>query len=133
LTEHRNDGNHMILLRELLGDYDVAFKGAATAGAPLITVVDNFRVFKGHSVRGSPLYTIVGNKLFKGMAVSGRPLATISGNMMFLGTQVAGAPAAIFKDRLSVKGVSGLGPALVTVPSKNRKTLFAATYHILFG
>lgn len=123
----------MILLRELLGDYDLAFKGASVSGAPLITVVDNFRVFKGSDVRGTPLYTIVDNKLFKGMATSGRPLATISGNKMFLGTQVAGAPSAIFKDRLSVKGVSGLGPALVTVPSKNIKTLFAATYHALFG
>jgi len=123
----------MILLREVLSDYDLAFKGAATSGAPLITVVDNFRVFKGNDIRGTPLYTIVDNKLFKGMATAGRPLATLSGNKMFLGTQVAGAPSAILKDRLSVKGISGMGPALVTVPSKNIKTLFAATYHALFG
>lgn len=123
----------MILLKELLSDYDLAFKGAAVSGAPFITVVDNFRVFKGKETRGVPLYTIVDNKLFKGMATSGRPLATLSGNKMFLGTQVAGAPSAILKDRLSVKGISGMGPALVTVPSKNIKTLFAATYHALFG
>lgn len=123
----------MILLRELLGDYDLAFKGAATSGSPLISVVDNFRVFRGNDLRGVPLYTIVDNKLFKGMATAGRPLATISGNKMFLGTQVAGAPSAIFKGRISIKGISSLGPAIVTVPSGNIKTLLAATYHALFG
>lgn len=123
----------MILLRELLGDYDLAFKGAASSGAPLITVVDNFRVFKGNNLRGVPLYSIVDNKLFKGMATAGRPLATIVGDKMFLGTQMAGAPSAIFKSKISIKGVATMGPALVTVPSGNIKTLFAATYHALFG
>lgn len=121
----------MILLRELLGDYDLAFKGAATAGAPFLTVVDNFRVFKGKDIRGVPLYTIVDNKLFKGMATAGRPLATLSGDKLFLGTQVAGAPAAMLKRTISIKGISSMGPALVTVPSGNIKTLFAATYHAL--
>jgi hypothetical protein len=124
----------MILLRELLSDYDRAYKGMAVSGAPLITVVDNYRVFKGALVRsGSPLYTIAGNKLFKGLSVSGMPLATFVGDLIFAGNKVSGAPLARMKKNFSLKGISVSGSPIVTVPSGNIATLFAATYHMLRG
>lgn len=124
----------MILLKELLSDYDRAFKGAARAGYPLVTVVDNFRVFKGDKVRDAvPLYSVRGNKLFKGLAVSGAPLATLVGDLMFLGWQVNGAPIARLKQDFSLRGISFSGAPIVTVPSGNPATLFAATYHALRG
>lgn len=124
----------MILLRELLGDYDRAYLGTAVAGHPFITVVDNFRVFKGASVRSAvPLYSIRGNKLFKGLAVSGAPVATLVGDLMFLGWDVNGVPLARLKNRMSFKGISFAGAPIVTVPSGNVHTLFAATYHALKG
>lgn len=124
----------MISLVEVLSNYDRAFKGIAVSGYPLVTVVDDFRVFKGANVRDAvPLYTIVGNRLFKGLQVSGAPIATLSGDRIFKGWNVAGMPIARMKGRVSIKGTALAGPALVTVPSKNIKTLFAATYHALYG
>jgi hypothetical protein len=122
----------MISLRELLGDYDRAFKGQSVAGFPMLTVVDNFRVFEGNLVRDAvPLYTLVGNKLFKGLAVSGRPLATLSGDRIFLGTSVAGYPLARIKGNLVFKGGDVMGKPIATVPSGNRNALLAAAYHAL--
>lgn len=124
----------MILLKELLSDYDRAFKGASRAGAPMITVVDNFRVYAGAATRAAvPLYTIKGNKLFKGLATSGAPLATLVGDLMFLGWSISGAPMARLKRDISIKGASTMGSAITTVPSGNVATLFAATYHVLRG
>lgn len=123
----------MILLRELLSDYDRAFKGAARAGYPLVTVVDNFRVYAGSNVRGAPLYTVQGNKLFQGSSVSGAPLATLVGDLVFSGWQVSGAPIARLKRDISLRGISSAGTPIVTVPSGNTTTLFAATYHALRG
>ena len=124
----------MILLKELLSDYDRGFKGAARAGSPMITVVDNFRVFEGSATRAAvPLYTIKGNKLFKGLATAGAPLATLVGDLMFPGWHVSGAPMARLKREISIKGAATMGPAVATAPSGNVATLFAATYHALKG
>lgn len=124
----------MILLSELLSDYDRAFTGMARSGYPLITVVDNFRVFKGATTRSAtPLYTIKGNKLFAGLATSGAPLATLVGDLIFLGWTNRGVPLARLKGDRSFKGITFSGSPLVTVPSGNVHTLFAATYHALRG
>lgn len=123
----------MILLKELLSDYDRAFKGTARAGSPFITVVDNLRVFSGNNVRGVPLYSVQGNKLFRGMSVAGAPLATLVGDLMFLGWQINGAPMARLKRDISLRGISFSGAPIATVPSGNPVTLFAATYHALRG
>lgn len=124
----------MISLMEVLGDYDKAFKGTSVSGYPLLTVVDDFRVFKGVNVRDAiPLYTIVGNRLFKRLQVSGAPLATLSGDKIFRGWNVGGMPIARIKGRIAIKGTALMGPALVTVPSQNIKTLLAAAYHVLYG
>jgi hypothetical protein len=97
-------------------------------------VVDNYRVFKGALVRsGTPLYTVSGNKLFKGLSVSGMPLATFVGDLIFLKNQISGAPLARMKKTFSVKGIAVSGSPIVTVPSGNIATLFAATYHMLRG
>jgi hypothetical protein len=124
----------MILLSETLSDYDRAYKGAARAGSPLLTVVDDFRVFQGAKTRDAvPLYSIRGNKLFKGLAVSGMPLATLVGDLIFQGAQVSGAPIARLKGDIALRGISFSGAAIVTVPSRNVNTLFAAAYHALRG
>jgi hypothetical protein len=121
----------MILLRELLGKRDLAFKGTAQAGHPLITVVDDFRVYVGASLMGAPTYTIVGNKLFANNSVAGVPLATLVGDLVFRGYSVAGLPVARLVGSRSFLGPTVSGSPLVTVPSGNVSTLFAATYHVL--
>jgi hypothetical protein len=123
----------MILLKEILSDRDLAFKGNNVYGDPFITVIDNFRVFLGRSVAGSPAYSIVGDKLFSGMMVSGRPLATLVGDLIFLDIQTIGSPLARIVGTYSFEGMSPAGYPIVTVPSKNINTLFAATYHALRG
>jgi hypothetical protein len=123
----------MVLLRELLGNHDVAFKGMAVSGHPLITVIGGYRVYRGRSVAGSPIYTISGNKLFKGMTTAGRPLAVLSGDLVFPDIQLIGSPIAKLVGNRSYKGIAKVGSPIVTVPSGDVATLFAATYHALRG
>lgn len=133
LKKHLKNGKTMILLTELLSNYDRAYRGTATAGAPIVTAINNSMIFLGASTRGSPVYTIKSNKLFKGAAASGQPLATLVGDLLFLGTQVSGMPLARLKKTFSLSGTNMSGSPLVTVPSGNIVTLMAATYHVLRG
>lgn len=123
----------MVLLRELLGDHDLAFKGMAVSGEPFITVIGGFRVYKGRRIAGSPIYTISGNKLFRGMTTAGRPLAVLSGDLVFLDIKKIGSPIARLSGTRSFRGIAAAGSPIVTVPSGNTATLFAATYHALRG
>lgn len=123
----------MILLRHLLENFDKAFTGIAISGNPVLTVASNTRVYKGTSRSGAPLYTINKNKLFKGTSVSGAPVATLVGDLMFKGQDVSGYPIARLVGQHTFKGASTSGTPIVTVPSRNILTLFAATYHTLFG
>lgn len=123
----------MISLKDLLFEQDRAYQGVTTVGVPTITVTGNSKVYSGRAVRGAPLYTIVGNKLFKGNTISGVPLATLVGDLVFRGIQITGSPIARLKGIRSYKGVTQSGYPLVTVPSGNIQTLFAATYHTLLG
>jgi hypothetical protein len=61
------------------------------------------------------------------------PLATFVGDLIFAGNKVSGAPLARMKKNFSLKGISVSGSPIVTVPSGNIATLFAATYHMLRG
>jgi hypothetical protein len=121
----------VILLREILGSRDLAFKDTAISGEPYITVIDNYRVFLGKNIAGFPEYTIVDNKIFKGAAISGRPLATLVGNLIFPDIQISGAPLARIQGNYSFKGIAPSGYPIVTVPSGNTNTIFVATYHAL--
>jgi len=67
------------------------------------------------------------------MSTAGRPLAVLSGNLVFPDIQLIGSPIAKLVGTRSYKGIAGAGSPIVTVPSGDMATLFAATYHMLRG
>jgi hypothetical protein len=130
----------MISLKQLLLEgmqLDKAFKGTSRGGAPILTVVDSYRVYKGSNIYTSrsslPLYTIIGNKMFKGDKIAGSPIASLSGNKIFKGYQIYGMPLATITGEMAFKGMALGGLPLVTVPGGSPHALMAAVYYTLFG